>query len=46
MTQSALEWWLDSPGHKELMLSPRYIKAGIGVHIAEDGRVYVTQNFC
>ena len=46
LAQMTLDAWLDSPTHKKVMLNPSYIKAGIGVHIAEDGRVYVTQNFC
>jgi len=41
--------WMDSPGHRENILTPEWNNEGIGIYIAEwnDGtRVYATQNFC
>ena len=36
--------WLDSPGHRDNLLAPRYTHEGIGVAFGEDGMVFVTQN--
>ena len=41
-----LEGWMKSPGHRENILMPHWKREGIGVEIAADGKVYVTQNFC
>ena len=38
--------WMDSPGHRENILTRRYTDSGIGVAITEDDKVYATQNFC
>lgn len=38
--------WLASPGHRRALLNDGYTKQGIGVVVADDGGVYVTQNFC
>ena len=40
--------WMDSPGHRENILEPRYDRMGVGVAKAWDnGRVlYGVQNFC
>jgi hypothetical protein len=37
--------WLDSPPHKENMLSPNYNVVGIGVAKSDDGLFYATQDF-
>ena len=42
----AVNGWMNSPGHRENILTASYDRAGIGVAIAEDGKVYITQNFC
>jgi uncharacterized protein YkwD len=42
----AVEGWMDSPGHRANILTPHWKHQGIGVVIAPDKRVYVTQNFC
>jgi uncharacterized protein YkwD len=42
----ALEGWMKSPGHRKNILTPHWKREGIGVEIAPDGKVYVTQNFC
>ena len=41
-----LEGWMKSPGHRENILTPHWKREGIGVEIAADGKVYITQNFC
>jgi uncharacterized protein YkwD len=37
---------MNSPGHRENILRPDYRRTGIGVAIAPDDKVYVTQLFC
>ena len=37
--------WMDSPGHRDNLLSPLYDTTGVGVVCASDGQVWVTQNF-
>ena len=46
LARTAVSGWMSSKGHRENILKPSYDKAGIGVAIAEDGKVYFTQNFC
>lgn len=36
---------MSSPGHRETLLSPHYTHVGFGVVQAEDGQLYITQNF-
>ena len=38
--------WMNSPGHRENILTREYTDSGIGVAITEDDKVYATQNFC
>lgn len=38
--------WMNSPGHRENILQDVWQSEGIGVAIADDGRMYVTENFC
>jgi uncharacterized protein YkwD len=37
--------WMLSPGHRANILSPEYQQSAIGVYVAPDGTVYVTQEF-
>ena len=41
-----VNWWMDSPGHRENILNGSHDVEGIGVAVSADERVYVTQNFC
>jgi uncharacterized protein YkwD len=43
---TAVNNWMQSSGHRRNILDPVYTKTGIGVAIAKDGKVYITQNFC
>ena len=43
---AAVEGWMTSPGHRRNILDASYDRSGIGVAIAEDDKVYITQNFC
>jgi hypothetical protein len=38
--------WLASPGHRRALLNEGYTRQGLGIVVADDGRVYVTQDFC
>ena len=46
MAQSAVDGWMNSPGHRQNILDSSYDRAGMGVAIAEDGKVFFTHNFC
>jgi len=41
-----VDGWMKSRGHRENILGPQWKREGIGVEIAPDNRVLVTQNFC
>jgi uncharacterized protein YkwD len=48
--QEVCEWavsgWMDSPGHRENILEPRFTETGVGVSFSEDwDYVYITQIF-
>lgn len=38
--------WMKSPGHRKNILTPHWRHEGIGVSIAPDDRIFITQNFC
>jgi uncharacterized protein YkwD len=42
----ALDSLMDSPGHRENILTSHYERIGVGVAVSDDQKVYVTQNFC
>lgn len=46
LAHNAVDGWMDSPGHRQNILDSSYDRAGIGVAIADDGKVFFTQNFC
>lgn len=41
----AVESWMESPGHREAILTPEYRQTGVGVAVSEDGTIYFTQLF-
>jgi len=50
--QEVCEWavsgWMDSPGHRDNILEPRYNKTGVGVSFSDEGDfiyLYITQIF-
>jgi len=50
--QEVCEWavsgWMDSPGHRDNILEPRYYRTGVGVAFSEEGDftyLYITQIF-
>lgn len=46
LAESVVTSLMNSPGHRENILSPNYDVEGIGVYIDENGTVFVTQEFC
>jgi len=45
IAQQTVDGWMNSPGHRENILS-EFHSEGIGVAVAADDKVYITQNFC
>lgn len=41
-----VEQWMHSPPHREAILSEDWERGGVGVHLAADGEVHATHNFC
>ncbi len=46
IARTTVQGWMDSASHRKNVLAPYFQKEGIGVHIAPDDRIYITQNFC
>lgn len=44
IAESTVEGWMQSPGHRENILTP-FTREGIGIYVNDDGKVYITQNF-
>jgi uncharacterized protein YkwD len=43
---STMKVWMDSDGHKKNILQKNFTREGIGVAIASDDKVYITQILC
>lgn len=43
--QTAVEGWLQSPGHRRNLLNPAYNETGVGAAVSEDKTLYFTQIF-
>lgn len=43
---SVVTGWMHSKGHQDNILTPYFKRQGIGISISDNGKVYVTQNFC
>lgn len=46
IAKSTVDGWMNSPGHRQNILTTTYNTEGIGVEISSDDKVYITQNFC
>ena len=42
----AVSGWMNSPGHRSNILTDTFDRAGVGVAVAADGKVFITQDFC
>ena len=43
---TTLKGWMESEGHRKNILEKDYTREGIGVALASDDKVYITQIFC
>ena len=46
IAETTVRGWMNSPGHRKNILTPEWKSEGIGVAVAPDDKVYITQNFC
>ena len=43
---SVVKLWMGSKGHKTNILTPYFKQHGIGIALADDGKAYITEDFC
>ncbi len=46
IAERAVTGWMNSPGHRQNILTTRYQLEGIGVSFSSDNKIYITENFC
>lgn len=46
IAESTVTGWMNSPGHRKNILTSAYGSEGIGVAVASDDKVYITEDFC
>ena len=46
IAERAVTGWMNSPGHRQNILTSRYQLEGIGVAFSADDKIYITENFC
>jgi len=46
IAEVAVTGWMNSPGHRQNILTSHFSYEGIGVAFAPDDKVYITENFC
>ena len=46
IARQTVDGWMQSAGHRKNILSPQWKREGIGVEIAPDNRVLITQDSC
>jgi uncharacterized protein YkwD len=46
IARTTVDGWMKSEGHRKNILDPQNYSEGIGVAIAKDDRVYITEDFC
>lgn len=46
IAETTVRGWMNSPGHRKNILTPHWEREGIGVFIAPDDKIFITQNFC
>ncbi len=44
LANSTVQGWMESPGHRENILTP-FTREGIGIYVTAEGEVYITENF-
>ncbi|MFY9799773.1 MAG: CAP domain-containing protein [Methanoregula sp.] len=46
IAQTTVGGWMNRSGHRKNILTPTFDREGIGIAIASDDKVYITENFC
>jgi uncharacterized protein YkwD len=46
IAQTTVRGWMNSPTHRKGILEPSWRTEGIGAALSNDGKVYITQDFC
>jgi uncharacterized protein YkwD len=46
IAETTVQGWMNSPGHRKNILTPFWRSEGLGIAIAPDDKVYITENFC
>jgi uncharacterized protein YkwD len=46
ISASTVKGWMDSEGHRKNVLDENYVREGVGVAIAPDDKVYITEILC
>jgi uncharacterized protein YkwD len=46
IASTTVKGWMNSPGHRQNIVSTAYKRGGMGAAIAKDDKVYITQVFC
>ncbi len=46
IAESVVKLWMSSKGHRANILTPYFKRHGIGVAFSDDGKAYITDNFC
>ena len=46
IAEGSVKGWMQSSGHRQNILHRSYLKTGVGVIIAGNGEVFITQLFC
>lgn len=46
IAETTVEIWMKSPAHRKNILAPFFRREGLGLVVAADGKVTITQNFC
>jgi uncharacterized protein YkwD len=46
IAQSTVSGWMNSPGHRKNILTSTFGSEGLGVAVASDDKVYITEDFC
>ncbi len=46
IAETTVQGWMNSPGHRKNILTPHWRSEGIGIVVALDDKVYITENFC
>lgn len=41
-----VDQWMNSPPHRDAILTDSWDRGGVGIYIGEDGQVFATHNFC